>query len=170
MLEIEKTYLVKYLPHGLEKCKQKEIYDIYLPISSPNPAVRIRKNGDQYEITKKTQVDPNDASYLIEETIKLSEHEFKALEKARGKSVRKKRYYYEYEGCMGEIDVFQDKLKGLVLAEFEFKTHDKKDVHKLPEFCLADLTQEEFISGGKLAGKPYSDIKKELSKYGYKKL
>jgi len=53
MDEIEKTYLVKYLPEGLVTCKHKEIYDIYLPKDSSHPALRIRKNGDQYEITKK---------------------------------------------------------------------------------------------------------------------
>ena len=31
MDEIEKTYLVKNLPEGLEDCKHKEIYDIYFP-------------------------------------------------------------------------------------------------------------------------------------------
>lgn len=170
MIEIEKTYLVKYLPEELGKCKSKEIFDLYLPASSPHPQIRIRKNGDQYEITKKTQIDPNDASYLTEETIKLSEAEFNALKEAKGKSVRKIRYYYEYEGNMGEIDVFQDDLKGLVLAEFEFKSHDKKDVHELPEFCLADATQDDTFAGGLIAGKSYGDIENELKVYGYKKL
>jgi hypothetical protein len=35
---------------------------------------------------------------------------------------------------------------------------------------LADVTQEEFIAGGWLAGKKYSDIESFLNKYNYKKL
>lgn len=39
----------------------------------------------------------------------------------------------------------------------------------MPDFCLADVTQEKFTAGGILAGKKYSDIEAELEKYGYKK-
>ena len=148
MDEIEKTYLVKFLPEGLLDCEHKEIYDIYLPKESPHPGLRIRKNGDQYEITKKRLVNQNDASHRIEETIKLSEAEFLALEKIDGKKVRKIRYFYEFDGNMGEIDVFLDNLAGLILADFEFKGVDIKDAHLMPPFCLADVTQSSFTAGG----------------------
>ena len=40
----------------------------------------------------------------------------------------------------------------------------------LPDFCLAEVTQEEFIAGGMLSGKKYSDIEADLSRYDYVKL
>ena len=52
MIELEKTYLVKKLPEGLKNCEFKEIIDVYIPASSEHPTLRIRKNGDTYEITK----------------------------------------------------------------------------------------------------------------------
>lgn len=171
MIEIEKTYLVKYLPDGLENCQSKEIFDIYLPNESRHPAIRIRKSGNKYELTKKSMVDPNDASHLLEENIPLEQTEFDCLKDVpNGLKLRKIRYLYDYQGHTAEIDVFQDGLKGLILADFEFSAKDVKDEHKLPDFCLADVTQEEFIAGGKLCGKKYEDIEKDLERFGYKKL
>lgn len=37
-----------------------------------------------------------------------------------------------------------------------------------PSFCLAEVTQEEFIAGGYLAGKSYADIEKFLKMYHYR--
>ena len=53
MLELEKTYLAKYLPEDLMTCRKKEIVDIYLPKDSPHPKLRLRKSWSWYEITKK---------------------------------------------------------------------------------------------------------------------
>jgi len=122
------------------------------------------------KLPKKSLAHGTDASHRIEETIKLSESEFRSMEKADGKKVRKIRYYYQYDGHMGELDVFQDDLKGLILADFEFKGTDIKDSHVMPPFCLADVTQSDFTAGGLLAGKSYSDIEEKLKIYGYNKL
>jgi len=35
---------------------------------------------------------------------------------------------------------------------------------------LADVTPEEFIAGGMLAGKRYEDVKGDLNRYKYKKI
>ena len=53
-IELEKTYLAKYLPGGLKDSPSKEIKDIYIPESIDHPVLRIRKRDDKYEITKKT--------------------------------------------------------------------------------------------------------------------
>ena len=39
-----------------------------------------------------------------------------------------------------------------------------------PKSLLADVTPEEFIAGGVLAGKNYDDIAGDLDRYGYKKI
>ena len=69
-----------------------------------------------------------------------------------------------------EIDIFQDKLAGLVIADFEFQTDEEMASFKMPSFCLAEVTGEEFPAGGMLAGKSYKDIEKDLSRFGYRKL
>ena len=170
MIELEKTYLAKYIPKDIEHCKSKEIIDIYIPKSKEHPTLRIRKNGDNYEITKKEPVNKGDSSHQEEQTIILRKDEFNELKKLDGKVARKIRYYFEYNGRTAEIDVFQDKLKGLILVDFEFKSKAEKDAFKMPEFCLADVTQEKFIAGGMLCGKSYENIEKELERFKYKKI
>src|SRR3989344_3705931 len=100
MIELEKTYLAKYLPQGLTESKCKEVIDIYIPPSSQHPTLRIRKNGDKYEMTKKEPITEGDASRMLEQTIILRESEFQELQKINGKRVSKKRYRYSYQGKM----------------------------------------------------------------------
>jgi CYTH domain-containing protein len=121
MVELEKTYLLKYLPN-LTDCPFKEIFDIYLPKNSPHPKIRLRKNGDHFEMTKKEPIHGTDSSEQLEQTIILTETEFLELAKIGGKELRKLRYQFSCQGRMAEIDVFQDLLKGLVLVDFEFNT------------------------------------------------
>jgi len=170
MIELEKTYLVKFLPPGLENCKKKEVFDIYIPQGKEHPTLRIRKNGTVYEITKKEPIHQGDSSTQQEQTILLREDEFRELQKLDGKKVRKMRYMYPYHGMLAEVDVFLDALLGLILVDFEFDTHEDKDAFHMPDFCLAEVTQEKFTAGGMLCGKSYGDIEKELLHYKYKKI
>lgn len=169
-VELELTYLVRELPKGLLQVPSKLIADVYLPPTSSHSCLRLRQNGDQYEITKKIPVDNADASHQHEHTIKLTEHEFAALAVAPGKRVAKRRYVYDYRGRVAEIDVFLEDLEGLVLADFEFDDRDEQLAFKMPDFCLADVTQEAFVAGGMLAGKAYDNIAAELKEYNYTKI
>ncbi len=170
MIELEKTYLAKYIPINLRSCRSKEIIDIYIPESSVHPSLRLRKNGSHFEMTKKEPAKEGDASHMIEQTIVLTEEEFNDLAKVDGKKVHKIRHYYDCNGRTAEIDVFQGALKGLVLVDFEFDTFEDKDSFDMPEFCLADVTQELFVAGGMICGKCYEDIEDDLARFGYKKL
>lgn len=169
MIELEKTYLAKYLPKGLKDCESKEILDIYIPKSKRHPTVRIRKNGDRYEMTKKEPIE-DDPSHQEEQTIRLTEEEFNELSKLDGKKTHKIRYFYNHGDRTAEIDVFQGSLKGLVVVDFEFETKEEKDSFEMPDFCLVDITPEEFIAGGMVCGKSYEDLSEDLNKYGYSKL
>ena len=110
MIELEKTYLAKKLPNGLKNCRFKEIIDIYIPKTKKHPTLRIRKNGNKFEITKKEPVNCGDASHQEEQTIVLTAAEYNALSKIDSKKVRKLRYLYKYKGRIAEIDIFQDHL------------------------------------------------------------
>jgi CYTH domain-containing protein len=168
-VELEKTYLAKYLPKDLEKYPHREIADIYVPVTAPHAVLRIRKKGDKYEITKKFPIKEGDASEQEEHTIKITEDEYKAFAKLEGKRSRKIRYDYDYRGNKAEVDVFQDDLQGLVLVDIEFTDVKKKfDFNMIPEFCLADVTQDTVFAGGMLCGKKYSDVEGKLKGYGYK--
>ena len=170
MIELERTFLAKKITQEIISCKKQEIIDVYIPKKAGHPVLRLRKKGNKFEMTKKYPIKETDSSRQIEQTIQLSESEFIALRKVQGKAVRKFRYFYPHRNFFAEFDVFQDKLLGLVLVDFEFKSTREKNSFEMPNFCLADITQQKFIAGGMLCGKTYSDIEDELGKFGYKKL
>lgn len=167
MKEIEKTYLAKYIPEEVWQVTPNEMIDVYIPVSAKHPKLRIRKNGDKYEITKKVKVDDNDASECEESTIKLTKGEFEVLSQLPCKKVIKNRYACLINGVGYEFDVHQGDLAGLVVVDIEFTSTEQKDSFVPPDFCLMDVTQDEFIAGGLLAGKKFFEIEAELAKRGY---
>ena len=169
-LERERTFLAKELPQEIKTTEPTRIVDIYIPDTPAHSHLRLRQNGKTYEITKKTSVAAGDASEHIEQTIPLTEEEFAALSRCSAKRVAKDRYRVVIDDILAEIDVFIEDLAGLVLIDFEFDTEDEKDNFIPPSIALADVTQENFIAGGLLAGKTYDTIAPELARFCYKKL
>jgi CYTH domain-containing protein len=169
-LELELSYLAASIPPGLDNCESKQLADVYFPANADHAKLRIRQKGDQYEFTKKTQADPNDAGAQHEENVRLTADEFAALAQGDGRNLAKTRYFLPYQGRIAEVDVFSGPLQGLVIIEFEFDTPEEKNAFVKPDFCLADVTQEDFIAGGVLAGKSYQDIASELARFGYEAL
>ncbi len=170
MIELELTYLAKKIPEGLNTCPSKKIVDMYIENGTGHADLRVRQNGEAYEITRKHPVDDGDASKQIETTIPLKHTEFESFSSAQVKKIAKTRYFYEYNNHTAEFDIFEDELAGLVLVDFEFDDEMGKDDFTIPDFCLADITQEIFIAGGILAGKSYGDIAADLERFAYKKL
>lgn len=169
-IELERTFLLKYIPEGLEKSKFKEILDIYIPQDSEHPTLRIRKCGEIFEITKKETVNGNDSSEQNENTIPLTKDEFGELSQIKGKRLRKNRFLYPHENRMAEVDVYLDDLAGLVVVDFEFNSREEMEAFDVPDFCLVEVTQDKVLAGGMLAGKSYGDIERDLEKYTYKKI
>lgn len=170
MIELERTFLAKKLPN-LISCTKTEILDIYLPSHFDRPKIRIRKNDNKFEITKKFLAQEEDYTKFVEENIPITEGEFIALEKElNGKRVHKMRYYYNWRGLTAEFDVFLKDLKGLVLIDFKFGREEEIYSFKMPPFCLRDVTEDEVLSGGVLCGKSFRDIERHLGKYNYKRL
>ena len=168
--ELERTYLAKYLPENISQASHKQITDLYIPSDREQAKLRVRKSEDNYEITKKVLVNKNDASVQIEYTIPLDREEYQVFSHIPARRIEKIRYDYQYISYNAQIDVFQLNLLGLVLVDFEFKTQEKLLQFIMPDFCLVDVTQEQFIAGGKLCGKNYEDIEDELLKFSYHKL
>ena len=170
MIELELTYLAKSLPDNLSSCPTKKITDYYVENGTTHADLRIRKNGNTYEFTRKSPVADNDASKQTETTILINETEFESLSQANVRKVEKTRYYFEHEGRTAEFDVFAGDLEGLIVIDFEFESEAEKAAFMMPDFCLADITQEDFIAGGMIAGKSYKDIEQNLRRFDYKKL
>lgn len=168
-LEREKTYLAKTLPSGLDEARHILIRDIYIPDAANHARLRLRQRGDVYEATKKIPVD-SDPSHQTEHTIPLARDEFEALAACSTKTLQKQRFYIEIEGHGAEVDVYEGALAGLVVIDFEFADEVSFQNFSQPDIALADVTDDEIVGGGFLAGKSYEDIEAGLAKYNYQKL
>lgn len=170
-IELELTYLAAKLPDELQDAEPKRLMDVYVPESGVDHArLRIRQKGSKYEITKKVPVREGDASAHTEMTIPLDENEFTALMSVSNKRIIKDRYNVDIDGHPAEVDVFREELSGLILIDFEFPSEADKAAFIQPSVALVDVTQENFIAGGLLAGKTYQDIEPELQRFNYKAL
>ncbi len=160
MLEIEKTFLIKKIPN-LSSYKSDKIKQGY--ISSPPSPLRIRQKGNKFELTKKLPLKEGDYSSAEEINILLTEYEFNKLWPLTEKSLEKTRYYIPLgDNLMAELDVFQDKLKGLAFIEVEFNSQEQMDSFQAPKWFGKDITQEDFSSNCFLAGKTFSEIKQYI--------
>jgi len=169
-IEYEKTYLLKSIPDGIAKAKSVIIRDVLVPDTAYHPHLRLRNRGDDYMITKKCPVSGADSSVMYEYTIELEKEEFNALTSCSTKDFVKTRYFMVLAGHPAEVDVYHGKLEGLAVVDFEFNSEAEKNAFETPDFVLADVTQDESIAGGFLAGKSIDDIMPLIEKYGYKKL
>ena len=166
-LEIEKTYLLKHLPEGLLTSPFKDIEDLYLPKGAPHAHLRIRKSGNSFTITKKEPVPGESASIHEEHNIKLTASEFAALQNCDCDRINKRRFYYQHNNRVVEVDVFFGQLAGLALADFEFSSKEEMAEFQVPDFCLADVTEEDFIAGGVLCRQSFASLLPELKSYQY---
>ena len=134
-MEIERKYLVKYLPQNLETYPCKQIAQGYL---NTNPVLRIRQSNDDYFLTYKGQ------GLMMRE-----EHEFPLpkeaflhlLPKIDGTLIEKKRYLVPLENnLVAELDIFEGALAPLSLVEVEFSTKEEADTFLPPDWFGDDVT------------------------------
>lgn len=167
-IEFELTFLARYIPSEIRNVEPSRLVDVYIPDGHDiHSQLRLRKSGNKYEITKKQPVKSGDASEQTEYTIPLNENEFIILSSVSNKRIEKDRYRVIIDGHVAEVDVFMVALIGLVLIDYEFKSNEDKDSFIPPECCLAEVTQEDFVAGGNIAGKSYTDIANDLARYNY---
>lgn len=169
-LEYERTFLLRQLPEELDKARHMTIRDVYIPESSAHAQIRVRRQGDEMMITKKHQQTVGDSTVMVEHTIPLSELEYDTLAACSTKDFVKTRYFMTIDGHDSQVDVYGGKLAGLAMVDFEFASEDELRNFTMPDICLADVSQQEFIAAGYLAGKSYDDIAERLGAFGYQKI
>ena len=149
-LEIEKKYLVdsidkvmKYV--NLDECKKIYIEQGYL---SSNPTIRVRKFNNEYCITYKSRINNKVSSDVIvnqEIELPLTDESYNnMIKKIDYNLVKKIRYQIPLEnGLMAELDVFDEKLKGLVMVEVEFENEDIANSFKEPEWFGKNVSADK---------------------------
>jgi CYTH domain-containing protein len=168
-IERERRYLLEDLPEGMTRADHHlQITDNYIT----GTRLRIRKVRDPrtnkwvVKFTQKFAPDPHDLSRTVITNLYLNATEAETLSIFAANEIRKNRYYYEFEGRRFSIDMFIGDLFGLVLAETGFENDEELNQFPTPSFALADVTNNEFFSGGKLSELKYEDVRSEIFRSG----
>jgi len=168
-VERERRYLLQDLPAGLSRASDHvQITDNYMT----GTRLRLRKVRDPQtnkwtvKFTQKFAPNPQDLSRTVITNTYLNANEYEVLSIFEGNEIRKNRYSLEFEGRKFSIDMFLGDLLGLVLAELSFETDEDMDNFPSPPFALADVTNNETFSGGRLCFLTFDDIRGEVKRMG----
>jgi CYTH domain-containing protein len=168
-VERERRYLLQDLPEGMSRADPHvQITDNYIT----GTRLRLRKVRDPktnkwtVKFTQKFAPDANDLSRTIITNTYLNALEAESLGMFDANEIRKNRYPFEYEGRRFSVDMFLGDLFGLVLAEVSFETDEELDSFSQPPFAIADVTNMDLFTGGKLSQLRFEDIREEILKQG----
>lgn len=151
-MEIEKKYLVKQLPEGVEKAEKWEIEQCYL---CQTPTLRIRKRNDEYILTYKNRQKPSATEKLCvsnEIEAPLTKESYEHLkQKTDGICIKKTRYRIPYGKYIIELDIFHGEYEGKMLAEVEFATEEEVTEFVVPEWFGEDVSGDYHYTNSFLA-------------------
>jgi CYTH domain-containing protein len=146
--EIERKFLVKWLPENLKQWRSFVIEQGYLATESAGRQVRLRKTGNTMSLTFKV----GRGSHREEREIKLSPKQFAALwPGTAGRRLRKVRYEIPWDNVMIEIDIYRGRHAGLVVAEVEFPDSVSCRRFMAPWWFGREVTGEKRYSNVRLA-------------------
>ena len=166
-IERERRYLLQDLPEGLTRASPHlQITDNYIS----GTRLRIRKVRDPQtnkwtvKFTQKFARDTEDYARTEITNIYLNALEAETLGMFDANEIRKNRYPFDFEGRRFSVDMFLGDLFGLVLAEVGFDNDEEMDGYPKPPFAIAEVTNNELFTGGKLCGLTFADIREAISK------
>lgn len=134
-MEIERKFLIKKLPDNLASYKARKIEQAYL---CTDPVVRVRRDNDDYYLTYKSKGMIVREEYNLPLTKEAYGH---LLAKADGNIITKTRYEIpEKDNLTIELDVFEGKFDGLLLAEVEFASEEEALGYIPPEWFGGDVS------------------------------
>ncbi|MBR5419899.1 MAG: CYTH domain-containing protein [Lachnospiraceae bacterium] len=164
--EIERKFLIKELPSGLEGYPKHRIEQGYLNV---DPALRVRREDDHYYMTYKGARSsvPGEIGQA-EYNLPLDEASYEHLvEKADGNVIRKTRYilplnddafeedyrnaHPALSGLRIELDVFDAPFDGRVLAEVEFPNEEAARLYRPAAWFSEDVTGDRRYSNAHMS-------------------
>jgi CYTH domain-containing protein len=168
-IERERRYLLQDLPEGMSRADHHlQITDNYIT----GTRLRLRKVRDPrtnkwvVKFTQKFAPDTRDFSRTMITNIYLTPVEADTLAIFEANEIRKNRYHFEFAGRQFCVDMFLGDLFGLVLAEVSFDTDDELENFSPPPFAVAEVTNQELFTGGRLSQLSIADLKDELVRMG----
>ena len=145
-MEIEKKYRVIKMPENLERYPKKIIEQGYVCVK---PVVRIRKSNEEYYLTYKSKIGLDESVGI--DTCVSNEFEapltesgyFHLKKKIDGYMVEKVRYCIPIDQKLtAELDVFEGRLKGLIIVEVEFDSEEEAHLFQPPDWFGEDVSSD----------------------------
>jgi len=150
-IEIERKWLVKEIPIDLERYQSDPIRQGYI-LSTDDYSVRVRSKGNNLFLTIKSGSGLSRRE--IEEGIDVDLFD-RLWPSTQGQRIVKTRYLIPYSEASKtytiELDIFKQALKGMVLAEVEFKDEQSAKSFVPPEWLGQEVTDLPGFTNAQLA-------------------
>ena len=148
-MEIERKFLIDKIPESIDLSglKFRRIEQGYL---CTEPVVRVRRDNDDYYLTYKSK------GLMVREeyNLPLTKAAYdKLIKKADGNIITKIRYEIpEKDNLTIELDIFEGRFAGLLLAEVEFSSEAEALSYTPPEWFGKDVTNDAAYHNSNMAG------------------
>lgn len=137
-MEIERKFLVSKLPDDLSLYPCRVIEQGYL---CTDPVVRVRKDNNAYYLTYKGKGLMAREEYNLPLTKDAYLH---LIQKADGTVLTKRRYEIpDGTGRTIELDLFEGRFAGTVIAEVEFESIEAANSYIPPQWFAQDVTNDK---------------------------
>lgn len=148
-MEIERKFLVRELPPGLDPSGSSQIEQGYLAIGDDGTEVRVRRRDGSAVLTVKS----GGGRSRLEEEIEIDVERFGRLwPLTEGRRLEKTRHRIPAgDGLTIELDVYAGELAGLMVAEVEFASEEAADAFEPPDWFGSEVTDDARFKNQRLA-------------------
>jgi CYTH domain-containing protein len=165
--ELERRFLLDRLPEGTRQNDGWLIIDRYIT----GTQLRLRRmeplgGGENvFKLGQKGVPSPPDFSRMTITNIYLTPLEYDVFAALPAHWLRKRRYRLDHGNSVYGVDVFEEHLAGLILAEVGFATTAEWREHRqLPDFAVRDVSRDIRFTGGALATATRQEVAELLSR------
>ena len=147
-MEIERKFLVKRSPPAWKALAGTRIQQGYFPLSRKDLEIRLREKGSQCVITIKV----GRGTVRLEEEIHISRLRFQRLwVLVRAASIIKTRYRIPCANHTIEMDIYQERHRGLRTADVEFRSRREAESFAPPQWLGREITGNRHYANESLA-------------------
>jgi CYTH domain-containing protein len=147
-MEIERKFLVRSFPPKFKARRGRRIRQGYFPSGRKDLEIRLRQANSRHLLTIKA----GRGLTRLEEEVPISKQGFETLwPLVRHASVFKTRYDIPYAGQKVELDVYEGRHRGLVIAEVEFPSVRESRAFEPPQWFGAEVSGNPRYTNASLA-------------------
>ena len=166
--EIEKKFTINYLPDEIKKIikiKQKHVYKDSVCSIRVRKSINLNTNKTKYTHTIKVRRKEDEKYSITELERDISKTEYDKLKPFEGsKVIDKHRCIIPLENeLFAEVDIYYGDLKGLIIAEVEFKNTKQAENFKMPSWFKKEVMHKDY-SNRKISTLPREEILKLIGK------